>query len=168
MREPQRVGPYLDIIDARAPDSSLSAVRLGVRDDIFQQVSHIGRITLVAQYYGIIQEGLMDAVHAFRGLNRPLLHAGNAAADDGVIIYSWRPVKDFVWSHSQFSGTAIEKLPPPKRVFTVLVREEDQPNAYGVFGSVEYWSWVAEDQNFPLAPIDHLERYKKRLWSRSL
>jgi len=168
MRQPQRVGPYLDVIDARDPADSLLAVRVGVRDDSFQQVLHHARLTLVAQYYGIIQGGLMDAVHVFRGLKRPLLHAGNTAADDNVLVYCWRPERDFYWSHSQFKGEPISKEPPPKRVFAVLVREESQPNPYKVFGSVEYWSWVDEDPNLQCAPIEHGERYKKRLWSRNI
>jgi hypothetical protein len=168
MREPQRVGPYLDIVDARDPENSLLAVKVGILDTSFQQVLHHHRATLVAQYYGIIQSGLMDAVHVFRGLNRPLLHDGNKAADDSVLAYCWRPKEDFIWVHAQFSGHPISKQPPPNRVFVVLVREESQPNDYGVFGSIEHWSWLAEDPNLPLAPSEHLDRYKTRLWSRPL
>jgi hypothetical protein len=168
MRKPQRVGPFLDIIDARDPGNSLGAVRLGVRDDTFEQVLHNNRITMVAQYYGIIQEGLMDAVHAFKGINRPLLHDGDISADDNVIAYCWRPQRDFIWVHSQFGGHPIDKDPPPMRTFVVLVREENQPNPYDVFGSVEYWSWAAEDPNLRCAPVEHAQRYKKRLWSRSI
>jgi len=98
MKTIQRVGPYLDIVEARSPENHLNVVKVGVRSDSFQQLMHQNLSTAVAQYYGIVQDGLLDARHAFMGLNRPLMHAGDMEADRSVIVYSWRPQTDYIWA----------------------------------------------------------------------
>src|ERR1700733_1958848 len=130
MRTVQPVGPYVDIVEARAPDKPVLVVKLGLREDSFAQVLHHNLYTAVAQYYGIVQDGLLEAVHAFKGLNRPLMHGEDMEADKNVIVYTWRSELDYVWTGSRFDGKPIRKIPPLNRVFVVLVREEQQPNVY--------------------------------------
>ncbi|MFZ3212372.1 MAG: hypothetical protein WA188_12740 [Terriglobales bacterium] len=172
MRPIQRVGPYVDITEARDPLNPALVVKLGLRGDSFQQSVRSALATTIAQYYGIVQDGLLNAIHLFKGLKRPLMHGDDKEADKSVLVYSWRPEFDCVWTGSQFDGNAIRKTPPPNRVFVVLVREEKQPNAYegvgSVLGSIEKWNWIKEDPALPHAPIDWQERYGTRLWSRSL
>lgn len=157
---------------ARSPDNHLNVVNVGIRSTSFQQFIKQNLHTAVAQYYGIVQDGLLNARHAFRGLKRPLMLEGDMQADKSVIVYSWRPEFDYVWSRGQFSGNPTPTPPPPKRVFVVLVREEKQPNDYPevgtVFGSVERWNWIAEDPDSPHAPMEWSERYTEKLWSRML
>ena len=171
MKTIQRVGPYLDIVEAPSPETYLSVVKLGVRSDSFEGLMHQNLVTTVAQYYGIVQAGILDAMHAFAGLNRPLMHAGDMEADKSVIVYSWRPEVDYVWTRGRFDGIPVSKTPPANRVFVVLVREEKQPNDYAgygsIFGSIERWNWVMEDPNLLYAPVDWQSRYKRRLWSRN-
>src|SRR5271154_2900605 len=141
MRDIQRVGPYVDITEARDPLNAALVVKLGIRSDSFQQNVNNGQKTVVAQYFGMVQDCLLAPVHCFKGLKRPLMHGDDKEADKSVIIYSWRPETDYVWTGSQFRGKPLPKLPLPKRVFVVLVREEKQPNSYAhvgkVFGSIE-------------------------------
>jgi hypothetical protein len=158
MRTIQPVGPYVDIVEARAPDNRALVVRLGLRQDSFSQILHHNLFTVVAQYYGIVQDGLLAARHAFKGLKRPLMHGEDMEADKSVIIYSWR-------TGSRFDGNPVRKIPPPNRVFVVLVREEQQPNDYGVFGSIEKWNWIKEDPQELHAPLEWLDRYGQKLWS---
>jgi hypothetical protein len=173
MKDIQRVGPYVDIVEARDPLNSALVVKLGLRESGFQQVVQNGNKTPVAQYYGIVQDCLLEAVHCFQGLKRPLLDV-DSKEDIGkdVLVYSWRPAFDFVWSHSRFDGNPTARTPPPNRVFAVLVRKEPQPNIFPgvgtVYGSIERWNWLKEDPIELGAPVDWQERYESRMWSRSI
>lgn len=170
MRAIRPIGPYRDVTEARAPDNPLSVVTLGLRQDSFEQVLHHNLFTAVAQYYGIVQDGLLNAVHLFKGLKRPLMHGDDKEADKSVLVYSWCPTADCVWSPSRFDGNVILRPPPPARVFVVLVREEKQPNEYAgiepILGSIEKWNWVKEDNMLRQAPVDWEQRYGEKLWSR--
>ncbi|HEY2392491.1 MAG TPA: hypothetical protein VGK22_15050 [Candidatus Angelobacter sp.] len=166
------IGPYRDVLEARSPLNPLLAVKLGLRKDSFDRVLHHNLPTSVAQYHGIVQDGLFQAVHAFKGLNRPLMHGEDMQADKSILVYSWRPEVDYVWVGSRFDGKIIAKSPPSDRVFVVLVREEPEPNEYAevgrIFGSIEKWNWVKEDPTFPYAPIEWQDRYTSKLWSREI
>src|SRR5712692_3092375 len=116
MRVIQRLGPYVDVIDARSPANHALVVRVGLRDESFQQLLHQNRATAVAQYYGIVQDGLLDVVHMFKGLKRPLMHGDDMQADRSVVVYSWRSKFDYVWTGGRQSGNPIPKTPPPNRV----------------------------------------------------
>lgn len=170
MRDIQRIGPYVDIVEARSPAAPEQTVKLGLREACLQQNLRLGLSTTIAQYYGIVQDGMMDTIHLFQGLNRPLMDGGDKEVDKSVLVYSWRPVADFVWTGSRFDGRVIPKVIPEGRVFVVLVRPESQPDAYTdegtVFGSIEKWNWVKEDSFVPNAPVDWKQRYDKKLWSR--
>jgi hypothetical protein len=166
MRTIQPIGPYRDVVEARSPLNLALVVKLGLREDSFQQLLRNNLATAVAQYYGIVQDGLLHAVHAFQGLKRPLMHGEDMEADKSIIVYSWRSDVDFVWSGSRFSGNPVRKTPPPNRVFVVLVREEH--NDSGIFGSIERWNWVREDPIIPHAPLNWEERYATKLWSKSI
>lgn len=160
-----RTGPYFEILEARSPDSPSEKVHLGVRYDTFRRYATLGLSSAIAQYYGIVQDGLMDAKHAFRGLVRPLMHNGDADADRTVIIYSWRPEADWEWRGDRFSGQVVRLEPPTHRVFVVLVREEE-PGEFGVAGSIEKWNWIMEDLDLSEAPVEWGMRYGEKLWTR--
>ncbi len=166
MRTIRPIGPYRDIVEARAPDDMALVINLGLREDSFKQFLHHYLQTTVAQYYGIVQDGLLDALHAFRGLKRPLMVGEDTQADQSVVVYSWRSEIDYVWTGSSSEGKPIFKNPPQGQVFVVLVREEPQPNEFGVWGSIERWNWIKEDPSLPHAPIDWHDRYTSHLWNR--
>ncbi len=172
MKDIQRVGPYLDIVEARDPLNKALVVKVGLRGDSFQQSVQNGLKTVVAQYFGIVQDGLLDAMHCFEGLKRNLMHGDNTEVGGSVLVYSWRPEKDWIWSGSRFDGKPVAVNPPPKRVLVALVRREEQPNEYSgvgsVFGSIERWNWVKEDPLLPHAPVNWEIRYGTKLWSRSV
>jgi len=121
--------------------------------------------TALAQYFGIVEEGMMEANHLFRGLQRPLFHAENVNGDQSVLIYSLTPDYDFVWMGDETTGDAVKVEPPPNRVFVVLARQIEI-DEYGVSGTIEHWNWVQRDMKLDGAPIGHLERYKQTVWSR--
>jgi hypothetical protein len=170
MQTIQRVGPYVHIVEARSPENYLNIIKLGVNQASFQQFIQRNLSFVIAQFYGIIQPGLLEAVHAFKGLNRPLMQADDMQADQHIIAYSWRPQFDYVWSRSRFNGDPIPRVPPKDTVFVVLAQILKQPEEYRdhgvIVGTIEHWSWIAEDPSLAEAPIEWQERYERKLWSR--
>lgn len=167
MRSFQGVGPYADIVEAPSPSDPRVVVKFGVRHETFLKFKERGLATAIAQYYGIVQEQLIVAEHAFRGLKRPLMLEGDMDADRPVLAYAWRSRVDFEWSGSPHDGYPERLIPPDGQTFVVLVREE-QPNSFGVLGSIEKWNWVREDLSLPQAPVDWQQRYDQKLWTRSI
>jgi hypothetical protein len=172
MRDIQRVGPYADIVVARSPADPEQTVKLGLGEACLQQNFRFGLSTAIAQYYGMVQDGMNSAVHLFQGIKRPLMYGNDKEVDKSVLVYSWRPVTDFMWAGSRFDGRVIRKVPPEGRVFVVLVMPESQPIDFPgvgkVMGSIEKWNWVKEDPFLSNAPVDWNKRYDKKLWSRNL
>jgi hypothetical protein len=167
LRNLQPIGIYKDHVLSPSPENPERTIELGVRAETFQQ--YAGRLitSVIAQYYGIVQRDLISAQHAFKGLNRKLLDNGDMKAEEKVVIYSWRPLADYVWSGSPWNGVPIRVVPPPPgRVFVVLARIDDSPDANGIFGFIGRWNWVREDPQLPKAPVDWNARYGKKLWSR--
>jgi hypothetical protein len=160
-----RTGPYFEVLAAPSPDDPSQTVKVGVRNDTFQRYRKHGLVTSIAQYFGIVQEGLAETQHLFRGLERPLMHDADMDADERVLVYAWRPYCDYEWSGGPWDGNIIPREPPPNRVFVVLVKEE-KPNEFGVYGSIEKWNWIMEDSRLKDAPVEWDVRYGKKLWSK--
>jgi hypothetical protein len=165
MRPVQRLGEYSDIVDAPSLTDPTSTIKLGVRPATFGQYADRGLNTSIAQYYGIVQGGLVSARHAFRGLNRPLALGNDMDADQSVVVYTWRSQNDYEWLGDRFNGNPVAMVPPQGRVFVVLVREVV---VEGICGSIERWNWIREDPGLPHAPVDWRLRYGEKLWSRDL
>jgi hypothetical protein len=155
MRDIQPLGIYADVIQAPSPFDPNNTVKLGIRSDTLKSYISHQLATSIAQYYGLVQDGLRNARHAFRGLKRPLLLGDDAKADQSVVVYTWRSRVDYPDTLTALVG----------RVFVVLVREEE-PNDHEITGAVEHWNWVREDRALPHAPVDWESRYDKKLWSR--
>lgn len=158
-------GPYVDTVDAPSPQDPKTLVKLGLRKDTFETnylEHHL--MTAVAQYYGIVQDGMVGAQHVFHGLRRPLMLGLNKHADEAVWIYSWSPPLDYLWVGNRYNGDPVPRKPPPGNAFVVIVRTED-PNELGVTGSIERWNWVREHPTLPHAPIAWEQRYDEKLWS---
>lgn len=172
MRDIKGLAPYVDVTEGRAPSNPDVLIKLGVREASFQQLSKYALATTIAQYYGLVQDELLSAVHLFEGIKRPLMHGDDKNVDKTVLVYSWCPEVDFEWEGSRFDGSAVRRVPPPGRAFVVLVRPEPAPKDYPevatIFGSIEKWNWVKEDPNLAGAPVDWAERYDRKSWSRAI
>ena len=135
MRDIRQSGIYADIVDAPSPNDPQNTVKLGVRSETFRQYRDRGHNAPIAQYYGIVQDGLSMAQHAFRGLMRPLALGEDMDADQAFVVYTWRSLVDYEWQGSPYHGHPVVMTPPPGRVFVVLVREGLGDD--GVYGSIE-------------------------------
>jgi hypothetical protein len=171
MRAIQRLASYVDIVEARDPANPALVVKLGVGSASFQQNVQNALFSTVAQYYGIVQDDMLKAIHCFRGLQRPLMQEDEKEGDKNALVYSWRPEVDYVWAGSKVNGKSVPKIPPPNRVFVVLVRENSAPENFPehgvIYGSIEKWNWVKEDPVLQQAPIGWERRYAVKLWSRA-
>jgi len=166
MRDLKGAGPYRDLVDAPSPEAPEHTIKLGIRLDTFQQYERRGLFTAIAQYYGIVQDGLMLARHCFRGLKRPLMLGNDVDADRSVLIYTWRSLNDYEWAGSPQYGRPQPMHPAPAgKTFVVLVRQE-APDSYGIAGTIEHWNWVRQDPHLPDAPVKWRDRYESMLWSR--
>src|SRR5688500_7513924 len=165
MRIAKGAGPYWDIVEAPSPTDPSKLVKFGVKQDAFQRLRDSGWATPVAQYYGIVQEGLCFTEHVFSGLQRPLAYSGNLRADQDILIHSWRPGVDYTWAGSPQHGSPKQMAPPLRRVFVVLVRKIE-PDEFGVEGVIEHWNWVEEDSGLRYAPINWDSRYARKIWSK--
>jgi len=164
MRDVRGVGIYADIVEAPSPADPTALVRLGIRAETFRAYAVRGLASAIAQYYGIVQEGMGHARWLFQGLRRPLMLGDDMHADQSALVYTWRSSVDFEWHGSPQDGSPVEMVPLPGRVFAVLVRLEDS-NEFNVYGSIERWNWIKEDPKFAEAPIGWSQRYGKKVWS---
>ena len=167
MPHARQVGSYFQIVPAPSPTNPESLIQLGVRHETFQRNVRLKLSTVIAQYYGIVKDGLVVAEHLFRGVMRPMMREQDTHADESVLIYAWRPASDYEWEGDPFRGRLRALAPPPDRVFVVLVREL-QIQGGSVSGEIEWWNWVKEDPELKHAPIDYSVRYRQKLWSRKV
>lgn len=155
---------YVDVVEAPSAADPTAMVRLGVRTETFRRYAARGLATAIAQYYGIVQEGMGHARYLFQGLKRPLMLGDDMNADQSALVYTWRSSVDFEWHGAPQDGYPVERVPRPGRVFAVVVRPEEA-NEVGINGSIERWNWIKEDPKFAEAPIGWPQRYDRKVWS---
>ncbi|WP_291996725.1 hypothetical protein [Candidatus Accumulibacter sp. ACC012] len=128
-----------------------------------------GQSTAIAQFYGLLCGGMILTKHVFVGLQRPLLTDGNNGADAEKLVYTRKPECDYLWAGTKHDGDYERIGAPPSSVFTVLVSPNVKHRADfpDVDGWINYWTWVEEDSFLPEAPVDWVDRYEARLWTRT-
>jgi hypothetical protein len=105
--------------------------------------------------------------HIFEGLERPLHCDGSQTGDSTKLVYTRKPTRDVEWSGGKHGGP-IERAAPKGCVFGVIVspnarhREQYPP----IDGWINHWAWADEDTGLPEAPIDWVDRYTAKLWTR--
>ena len=162
---PAAVGPYWDVIVAPAPEDESAQIRLGVPQSVFDRLQATVQVTAIAQYYMLVHPHLRMAQRLFRGLRRNLMYGDDMDADQQILIYCWRPEKDWKWVGSRHGTAPPEsKTPPNGRIFIVLVRPHAEPDEHGVYGEVLKWNWVYGD--IADGPEDPGSRYSASVWTR--
>lgn len=165
----KEAGEYFCCVKARKPqsaaasDGSPETSTYGVSKSLFQTLGQHELRSYIAQFWGIVEPGLILAEYCFRGLKRGLHFDGDHDAAEKIVVYSWKPKHDYEWDKDQFSGRIVEHAAIQGLVFVVLTRpfsaEED-----GVFGVILRWNWVRESSVLHYAPIDYKDRYEEKLW----
>ncbi len=159
------------LVDAKYPDASGREpvdAKLGMIVPALGVCVVRGLLSAVAQFYGLVEPGLILSRHIFKGLERPLCVDDRMNADGEKLIYSWRPRWDYEWQGGP-GGSLRRILAPTRSVFVVIAtpnvgRYRDEfPDAVGW---IERWNWVEEDPVLSEAPRDWVDRYHKKLWTR--
>lgn len=112
--------------------------------------------------------GLIHSVeHIFTGLNRPLFCDDSMDGDKDKLIYVSKPSYDYEWVGGPQGGPG-DLEAPDNSVFVVVIslNLNHQDKYPDIFGWVDSWTWVHEDPGLPSAPIDWVERYDKKIWSK--
>src|SRR5688572_22538411 len=165
MSRPVTVSDLCSTVEALSPDNPEVRVPLAVSSNSISRLYDRAYRTAVAQLLGIVAPGMSLAKHAFSGLKRPMHFDGDMEADKSIVVYAWKPDWDFEWRGSNLDfGCLDPRVPPPNRVFTVLVRRRNSDAAKQ--GVIEHWTWVQEAPDLPCAPVAWDTRYESKLWSR--
>jgi hypothetical protein len=121
----------------------------------------------MAQLFELVAPGLILTRHIFRGLQRPLYCDDDPQGDERKLIYTRRPSADYEWIGGP-QGTTVRRPAPAGHVFVVIIspnlRHREQ--YANVDGWIERWNWVKEDNGLAEAPVQWVDRYRQKLWSR--
>jgi hypothetical protein len=160
------------VIDAKWYEMRQKVARDGKLGLLASDLKHRAanhQFTEIAQFYTLIADGLIMARHIFEGLERPLFCDNSEDGDKGKLVYTWKPTRDFEWVGGKH-GRPESRNAPRGCTFGVIVskntKHEDQYP--GVDGWINHWSWVAEDNGLAEAPVNWVDRYTRKLWTREL
>jgi len=135
--------------------------------DVLRGLGTRGQFSAIAQLYGLVIPGLILSSHLFQGLNRYLYCDGAKEGDDDKFVFSRKPAYDYFWKGGP-NGAEEKRLAPSTQVFVVIVSNNvrHKGNFSDIAGWIEHWNWVDEDPVLQEAPIDWVDRYKRKIWSR--
>lgn len=125
------------------------------------------RYSEIAQFFTIVQPGLIMAKHIFEGVERNMFADESPDAGDSILTYSWKPPFDWEWTSEGRFDAPIRKPAPPNCVFVAIISLNlKHVNKYpDVIGWIDKWHWVEEDAMLDDAPVDWVERFRSKLWS---
>lgn len=160
------------LVDALYYDQDLKKTveaKFGLLFTDFKRYGEQGRYTEIAQFFKLINDGgLVLARHIFEGLARPLYCDGSRDGDKKILVYTRSPRKDYEWVGDGVNGGPVEREAPANHVFAVFA----SPNLRHVeqYPSVKcwinHWTWIAQDGGLAEAPIDWVDRFERKLWTR--
>ncbi len=131
-----------------------------------------GQGTKWVQLMRIVLPGLSNAKHIFQGLRRDLYNDDDAHADEKNLVYTWKPGFDVEWDHDANGGLgrAVDLQAPISAVFAVTIgKNERHKDKYPeIDGFIAAWNWIdGEDAVLSEAPVNWVDRYDTKLWTRS-
>jgi len=116
--------------------------------------------------------GISTAQHIFKGLRRPLFNDNSKDGDKEKLIYTWRSDLDFEWERDPKNpkfGNCRRREAPQGFVFAVIVSPNIRSKGKfpGIDCFIEAWAWLREDPGLRGAPVEWVDRYEQRIWTRS-
>jgi hypothetical protein len=125
------------------------------------------QFSAIAQLYDLVMPGLILSSHLFQGLNRNLYCDGGFDGDENKFVFSRKPAYDYYWSGGR-NGQPEKRIAPTRQVFVTVVSKNvtHQDQFPGVSGWIERWNWVDEDSVLNEAPVNWVDRYKTKVWSK--
>lgn len=158
--------PYV-VVEGPSLKGDGSVAKYALTLDVLRGLGGRKQYSAIAQFYGLIVDGLILTTSIFQGLNRYLSCDGNREGDDGKFVFSRKPAYDYFWEGGR-NGTQKKTLAPSGQVFVVLISQNLTHAAEfpDIAGWVEHWNWVEEDPVLSGAPVNWIDRYKKKIWTR--
>jgi len=128
-----------------------------------------GQGVQIAQLYKLVIPGLILSRHIFEGLNRNLYDDNKRDSDKKKLIYSRTSTFDVDIDNKTENITIRKRESPKGKVFVVIVSPNDRHrDKYPqIDGWIDRWNWVEQDPGLQEAPINWVDRYEKRLFTRS-
>lgn len=144
------------------------AVKYAVTMDILRGLGNRKQFSNIVQLWELVIPGLILSTHLFQGLNRNLYCDGVFEGDTDKFVFSRKPAYDFYWEGGR-EGKQIKKFASSGQVFVVVVSKntKHQEKFPEICGWIEHWNWVDEDTELSEAPINWVDRYKQRIWSKN-
>jgi hypothetical protein len=142
----------------------LFALRQVALDEYLQR----GQGTQWTQLLNLVLPQLIQARHVFKGLRRGLYNDDDPEADKANLIYTWKPDFDCEWEGGA-GGRTVRRQAPHGAVFAVIAspnlkHREKYPDVDCFIGR---WTWMEEDAVLAEAPVEWVDRYDRKLWTRS-
>jgi hypothetical protein len=143
-----------------------SAVKIAITKSRIAALASRGQRTILGQWYGIVQPGLILTQHVFEGLKRGMLVDHDGRADMKKLAFTWAAKRDATLVGPAHDARVEFCDAPKDRVFVVYVSPNEMLEQYpDIAGWAEHWAWVAANPSLPAAPVDSDSRYDRRLWS---
>ncbi len=150
-----------------APTRSLREAKFGLTITNLEKRAKNHLHTEIAQFYTLVNDGLILTRHAFSGLERPLYCNDSSNGDKEKFVYTRKPTYDYEWSGGR-QGKPIRKKAPKGHIFAVFISPNlDQDGLYPeIQGWIEHWAWIEEDQGLSEAPINWVDRFNNKIWTQ--
>lgn len=158
---------YFEIEGPLFEDGNEKQGRFWIAKSVIGEHCNRGQKTLVAQFYKLVEPGLILTRHIFGGLARPLLCDNQMDGDKDKYVFSRKPTWDFVWKGDTL-GNPVQKTAPEKSVFVVIIskNQRHKDKFPDVDGWIERWNWVEESKGLKEAPKGWVDRYTEKIWTR--
>jgi hypothetical protein len=161
-------GEVVYVVEGLSLDDPGRVVKYALRKaDLFGYVQR-RQLSLLAQFYTLVADGLIVTRHCFNGLRRDLFCDGAQGGHLKKFALVRKPAYDYVWEGDNFGGPA-KKVAPPESVFVVLISGNGhKENFPDIEGWIDRWSWVEEDRG-PMdeTPVGWVDRYESKVWTRT-
>ena len=164
-------GELVFLIDGLAYENDQQqTVTYGLFQSDLGKYAQRGQMIAIAQFFTLVGNGLIVSRHIFLGLKRPLCNDGKMDADHDKIIHSRKPPWDYRWEWRTRFDPPERISAPPGKVFVIIISKNSvkhQAHFPMVSGWVDRWNWAEEDEGLAEAPINWVERYGKKIYTRS-
>lgn len=159
-------GELIYLIDGLAfEDNQQKTATYGLLQSDLGKYAKRGQTYAIAQFYSLVGIGLICTRHIFLGLNRPLYDNDNPDADKVKFIHCRKPLWDCKWG----GDNQIVNIPAPvgKVFVTIISKNVNHRERFPmVYGWVDWWNWVQEDEGLAEAPVNWVDRYDLKIYSR--
>jgi hypothetical protein len=161
-------GKLIYLIDGWAyEDGEAKVVKYGLLQSDLGKYANRGQFGAIAHFYTLVARGLILTRHIFAGLSRPLCSDDCMESDKLKHIHSRKPTRDYVWQKGS-TNSLMDVDAPQDKVFVVIMSKNVRHTALFpmVYGWIERWNWITEDNSLKEAPLNWVDRYDQKTFSR--